>query len=393
MGQTLRHHYVPQYALRLYSGHKRLVSAFNLASSKLIPQASIKGQCKKHLLYGHPEIDEHFSLAEKKHCEVFQRLVNGIRQYGELILEDGDHSNILQAITFQRSRTPSEAIKDRTAFEGMAALYCAARAKLDEDIDEPLRSLIVNEIESGRAAIKADYRSILMMKIMTADDYWQNLCDLNLTFLINTTNRPFLLGDAPAIFYNSFLWPIKDRGVCGYQSYGLQCFMPLTPDIQIMLADQSVYAGDFLSSGTYEVKSRHDVDQLNAIQFHNSIENVYYEFGGKHMHYIGRMWHTHKGSVQHADTELNQRSDLLVDDQPVDGEMFHMMRQQIAHKLNLRFLTIKPYDPYQYASDRRNPELADEVESWANVRRKNMLSSSESDSGIAGAGGWGRSGA
>lgn len=56
---------------------------------------------------------------------------------------------------------------------------------------------------------------------------------------------PFIFGDAPVVFYNSYYRNVTARGVLGLQSPGLQIFFPLDSTTLLLLMDDKVYSTCF----------------------------------------------------------------------------------------------------------------------------------------------------
>lgn len=70
------------------------------------------------------------------------------------------------------------------------------------------------------------------------------ISDLLPCFLINKTEFPFVFSDTPIVLYNTSFSQMRNRGVLGWQSQGLQVFYPLTPSVCLMLYDADAYFGD-----------------------------------------------------------------------------------------------------------------------------------------------------
>ena len=48
MAANASHHYVPQFYFKLFNGGERLISVLLTKDGRIIPRASIKGQCTRH---------------------------------------------------------------------------------------------------------------------------------------------------------------------------------------------------------------------------------------------------------------------------------------------------------------------------------------------------------
>ena len=119
MAANASHHYVPQFYFKLFNGGERLISVLLTKDGRIIPRASIKGQCARHKFYGTAEIEKDFSKLENLHSAALHSLV-AVATTSDLTKWSQEHYPwLLQAIAFQRARTMLEVEKEFPAMSSM----------------------------------------------------------------------------------------------------------------------------------------------------------------------------------------------------------------------------------------------------------------------------------
>lgn len=113
------------------------------------------------------------------------------------------------------------------------------------------------------------------------------ICDLTPILIRNTTDLNFISSDAPVV-KNNYINDAK-YSFMGYQSIGLQIFLPLNPKLSLLFYDPAMYTIPDAKKGIVSVSSRQDVDKINRMQIKNCLENVIFSDLGekeyvKHIH-------------------------------------------------------------------------------------------------------------
>src|SRR4029077_14123209 len=98
------------------------------------------------------------------------------------------------------------------------------------------------------------------------------------------------------VSYNTLYRNVTDRGVLGYQTPGLQIFLPVDSRTLIMLLDAEAYAGRYRDSLTVDVDSRCDVSQMNALQLHHSHRAIDFA-DARDSDYVLELWDAHARSL------------------------------------------------------------------------------------------------
>ncbi|MDB5389035.1 MAG: hypothetical protein JWM11_4681 [Planctomycetaceae bacterium] len=354
MAENANQHFVPQFYFRLFNGGKQQTSLLLTDSGKIIPCAPIKGQCARHMFYGSVEIERAFSQIETIQCTALRALIEAAEANDTRKLSAEQIPLLLQAVTFQRSRTLLEVEKHSDA--SCAMVLKMFREHLKHEYPPEEGGEMVKAIDNGEVIVTESPTSSVLRQIDVGLDSAVLLSDLTMVVLRNRTNLPFIFSDSPVVFYNSYYRRISERGVLGMQTPGLQVFFPLNSRLQLMLIDEEPYRGPFKSGAFWDVESPRDVTQLNALQLCHSGRAVYFA-GEDHATYVHSLFETLKGKLRPPNSEFRVRTDYAIDGKKTGEEVCHTFEKQINHELELSFIGCVPLAPQLYTFRHRDPEL------------------------------------
>ena len=123
MAENANHHYLPKHFFRLFNGGKDMISLLVTKTGKIIPLASIKGQCARNHFYGTQEIERNICGLEGLHASSLRKIA-AVGLTGETsMFTQEDFIWLLQAVAFQRARTMLEVEKTSPAM-GSLMLHC-----------------------------------------------------------------------------------------------------------------------------------------------------------------------------------------------------------------------------------------------------------------------------
>jgi len=125
-----------------------------------------------------------------------------------------------------------------------------------------------------------------------------------------------------------------------------------------MLLDERVYFGAYKDTVLIDVISKCDVSQLNALQFHHSLNAIYFADESSR-EYVEDLWNAHRLSVVPLRSEFRILTDALVDEKPAEC-VYHSFEPQINFRLDLSFVKCSPIAEADYKFARRSPELVEE---------------------------------
>lgn len=356
MPENANQHYVPQFYFRQFNGGTERICVLLLKNGRIVPTAPIKGQCARHMFYGTPEIEKQFSHLEGQHAAAFRALIMAATT-GDVARFSNDHlPALLQAILFQRARTMLEVEKISPAMESM--LLHVFKGYVRETQPPERLDEFLGPIERGEVQIIENPTVTVFRQIRVAFESSLLLVDMQPCIIRNHTDYPFLFSDSPVVFYNTYYRRIVDRGVLGLQTPGLQIFMPLTANLQLMLFDPAVYTGACRNAPFCDVSQRGDVSQLNALQLHHSRLALYFA-NPDDSEYVTELHWSHRHRLVKPEAAFRVRNDMCVRGEAPD-EILHTFEPQLNHELSLSFVDCVPVSPRDFVFRHRTPEIVEE---------------------------------
>lgn len=349
-----------------------------LKDGQITTMASIKGQCAKNKFYGSTEMESLLSRLESTHAPVLRWLLTA----GAHEISTMDFSRrvlIQEAILLQRARTTFE-LEKHAAVE-KAILTHMFRAQLEAESNKRVARLAIAQLDAGKVGIEPEREKLILLQIQLMLDQTASISDLELRVIRNNTSYPFVFSDSPVVFYNAYCRRVKDSGVLGLLCQGLLIFFPISPAVQVMLFDRSVYSGKCVQEHVINLDSRADVSHLNALQFHHS-QNAIYFANSSAAEYVQDLYRAHRPKYSGQTGRFKVRRDLKVkgETQAGNGEILHSFEAQVNHDLSLSFLECNPIDPREFEFHPRNPELAEKLKALfiAKEKRKGAEQKSKS---------------
>ncbi|HEX8323314.1 MAG TPA: DUF4238 domain-containing protein [Tepidisphaeraceae bacterium] len=344
-------HFVPRYFFRLFSLEKKAICALLKSTGRIIESTSIDKQCAKNNFYGSHEVEHALQLLDGNHCNSIRSLIAAA--WGGPALKDRSISDLLEFIAVQNARTEFEAEFESTQSEHFAEI--CFRHFVEHNTDAIFREQAIVAMDAGQVHFKKDRAAAAVLNVKTALDLAFLLSDLSISVLCNQTDYPFIFGDSPVIFYNQWARNVSNRGVIGYQSPGLQIFAPIDSYTLVYLFDPSKYSGKCTDGKIVNLVDRSDISQLNAMQLHQSLNNVY--FGDPaDASYVSKLWDTHSKSLRPHVFGVEKASHLIADGKLIE-DGFIMRRLLNRHPLSLTFSHCTPISESDYKFIPRTPEL------------------------------------
>jgi len=363
MAEKKNQHFVPQYYFRNFSIDKKSINIILKGNGKTIQNAPIKGQCSKNNFYGDIEIEDMFSKIEAQHSHILKKLIaiDSLHDFWSYYNDfDIDNDNIqinpdilvlLQLILFQKNRTEFELRRANHSFSHIAKELFTATC--EKNRKEGLLKY------RDKFDIKVDQTETILILIRNAFNATPAILDLGIYLIKNRTDTKYVFSDSPVVMYNKAYHDIKEIGVLGLQSPGLLIFFPISTDTCILLIDEIKYFGDLIGKNFFELTNKNDVDSLNKLQLHNSLNTVYFsDYNDKK--YVNQLWRQQKNNF------VNNLSSVKIKrfvHPPTyeEKEFMFVHTQQIPYSLNLSFLYPVDLSNEQVLPIYRNKELIDFV--------------------------------
>jgi len=254
-----RQHYVPQFYIKNFSPDNVHINVYNLKRKKGFLN-EIKTTFQEKYFYG-KEIDfeENFNYFENDQRPVFSRIISDGSLRNLTVL---DGVKVLYFIINQCTRTKDA----KRLADSKVDLYEKYLPSISQD-PEFQKSPDVG-IEEPRTK-----KNPLFETTMLESNLWVTLiCDLLPILIKNTTDLNFISSDAPVVKNNYII--DEKYSFMGFQSAGLQIFLPLNPKLCLLLYDPSMYKIPESKQGIISVDNRRDIDKINHLQIMNCLGDV-----------------------------------------------------------------------------------------------------------------------
>jgi hypothetical protein len=254
------HHFVPQFYLRAFSADGRRIALYNFDRERLITNASIRHQCARRNFYKFmPMLEGALGQMEGISAEVIRTIcaTNTLPPLGH-----SARFELLTFIIFQHLRTAKAARSTDIQADYYAKLMLQGRPELN--------GVNLDEFEIGN-------KFPVALPLSHAEDVASYAADLRMHLFVNRTEREFITSDDPVVLHNQYCEGVDFRGVLGWACRGLQVVLPLSPTHLVLLFDGAVYKVGASHRGVdvTRLERAADVDQWNALQVLNAMDNVY----------------------------------------------------------------------------------------------------------------------
>lgn len=259
MPQNKKHHFVPKFYLRNFSKDGKSIGIYNISSQRAISKGNLRNQCYRDYFYGKDLKVEH-ALADMEGAAA--DLINNTVLKNEAVPRSfsAEHVILSHFIVLQTARTSYEA--DAMA-ESTDKLFKAVYREQFEDIDQ---------FEIG-------FENTVLMSLQVASRMVPAVYDLKIKLLRNDSGIGLITSDNPIVRHNQYFEGNEHAGHTGLGQAGLQIFLPLSSKYLILLYDAQTYKVGEKNSRVVVMTSGDDVAALNALQWLNAHENVYFSDG------------------------------------------------------------------------------------------------------------------
>ena len=262
-------HFVPKMYFRLFLKDKKDLNDVSIRmfnkKSKMNQVVAYMSQCQKDNFYSkNPKVDKIFSKME----DVWAIILNDIVKKESLEdLKEEDKFQLRAFVLFQNGRT----LKAKNSAEDTSEAF--QKQILEAEImwgSNMPKEIVLSDLDKITITDSGAHMQSLVDFVMGAP----LLADLQALLVINETNQNFIFSDSPVIFYNQWLRREKRSGTTGFQTPGLQIFCPIGPHHLLIYFDANKYKLNFRTNPLHLFKKQ-DVNALNDLQIHHSLNNVY----------------------------------------------------------------------------------------------------------------------
>lgn len=258
-------HFVPQFYFRLFSQDNKTINLYNLKREKHCNGPLSKQSAKDYFYSKNIEFEKNFSSLERKFNNVLKK-ISETSSFSNL--ESEDYKELLRFISFQHERTEHS----KRLFEDLVD-------KMSDKVMKPLmksdKELMKKVSEKDIDEAKLSYPSGFLIGVIASLESNILLADLVPILILNQTELDFIFSDNPVVFHNLIYYRSKDDPLNGIQSPGLLVFCPISPKHCVLLFDPEYYNINS-EKDTLEIDNEQDVIDINKLQIHNSLANLYY---------------------------------------------------------------------------------------------------------------------
>jgi hypothetical protein len=361
LSTKVNHHFVPKYVFRLHNGGAENIHLVRKATGDVIWDASIRGQCARHKYYGSKEFEDWLEGMDSKHAAAFQRVVKDAWEAPkDWPLEE--YVSLREAVMLQRARVPRTVDSNAASMNEMSMYIFKEFAK--QLPDKKIRDGTLQAIEDEEVKFDGIEFESLMMAMHMAIPATAGIFDLQGAVMRNLTDYPFIFGDCPCVFYNRLLFDWTDRGVLGVRSPGLMIVYPIHPKTLLMLYDGNAYSIKG-HDAFVDIREMADVSQLNALQVHSSMTNLYF-YQKERVEYVCDLVRAHRVSSNEplGAFKVHKPGGLIVDGLPSEHEAIHIFERQIPHRLELTCLEMRQTPDSTTLGNSRGGELDLVMRDW-----------------------------
>ncbi|MDB9306837.1 MULTISPECIES: DUF4238 domain-containing protein [Cyanophyceae] len=262
MPEKKNQHFIPRFYLKKFSLHSQeeRVGVFNISSLKFIESANLYDQASKNYFYGRDlKIENGFQKLETESAKI----INSILEKQFLpAAHSRDHQMLLMFIIRLLGRT----------------VYAAEMIQeLVKKYQKTVSSISYNALSESEKKINLTLTDAVQESLSIGKCNFPLVRDLHWKLLINETQEPFITSDHPVVVYNQFLEHRKTYGSnVGLASKGLEVFLPLSPQIILILFDKDVYKVGAKNKYHIQVNMATDIKALNLLQYINANKNIYF---------------------------------------------------------------------------------------------------------------------
>jgi Protein of unknown function (DUF4238) len=346
MPHNKKHHYVPRLYLKNFAENNgRTINIHNFKSKKTILAGNLYNQCKKDYLYGKDsECEASLGLIESAAGKVISSILTS-KYVPHKMTEQ--YYFLLVFVLFQKNRT------------------LAAGEEIDEQMDNLHTNIFIELAEAKAAEMGISRQELEEVTVRyehperAALGHTAQLIpltfDLNLKALEAMSSLEFITSDNPVVFYNPFsLGSLKIEGsATGFQSRGLQVYLPLSSRLTLLYYDSTVYKVGGRKKTIVPIDDE-NVRSLNFLQLLNATENTYFQS-------VSMARYVEKEAARAAPKRKGTKSGVRTIATSATSEIVHFYRQDIDHRVKLQFCKLREQPPAVWdprVVGPRKPELS-----------------------------------
>ena len=357
MANKANQHFVPKFFFKLFNGRERYIHLATKQDTKIVKFASIRHQCARHKYYGSKEFEDFLETYDGRHSLALNRLICDLHAPGDVPIAFDQMQSLCEFLSLQRARVPRAAEKlaamNRQLTLGFLGDIIRTSPRTARNVQ------ILDAIADDTITLDQDPLANIMLAMEGGLTRWKLLSDLQPLLVRNQTDVPFIFGDSPVVFHNEYLHQYNDVvGTIGSGSPGLLVITPIGTNTTLIFYDDAVYQSE---SSIVNLVDCDVVSNLNALQAHAAIQNVYFSLDCED--YVQDLLNTHRAHFKttYSSTYTAPAGTVLVGGTPTENEVVITLEQQIPIRLQLPFLTFPSPPPTHELPSCRNLAIMNSV--------------------------------
>ena len=284
----------------------------------MISGASIRHQCAKDNFYGDTDtIENQLSILEGHWAALLRRMSAENRVPRP---KSVDHVPLLSLVSLQMLRTDRHRSESNTHLNQLLQIVYSHQSDqiassdggLDWRVEDPVSGLRVFEPMA-----------------------WL-LDDLKMCLIRSDPSHAFLTSDNPVFKYNLYCEGVTYSGVTGAAKQGLQIFVPISPELILLMYDGGVYKVGKPGSNHPISATAQDSRMLNCLQYVGADSNLYFSSGFE-LSYFQQMAKDYRNARRTAGPQINEATEV---GNP-QNVLIHQYHRTPDLHLKLSFLSIR----------------------------------------------------
>ncbi|KEC86336.1 MULTISPECIES: DUF4238 domain-containing protein [unclassified Acinetobacter] len=336
MNDKQNQHFVPQYYFRNFSDDENSIRMLLKKTGKTVENAAIDNQASQDNFYGSRETEKEVTSFDTEYYQLLSQTVLDIKNN---TLKNDVLEKIKKAVIFQEYRT----LRERENKQPLINFYGEFLQPQIEDLnnyDSGVSSEITDVIRNSlKKALEgmSNQKAQQIFSMFNIESEIIEIEDLKAIFLKNISGTPFIFGDTPVTRFNPALegTPYDKHG---NKHHGLVIHYPINSEISFLIFDSNSYNIQKYKK-VFELKNKNDIDQLNKLQIHNSINSVYFkEF--KYAQYVKDLWNQEKNNFTTDQPRIECLPEITVDGYLTGRNIQTLIKLEPTYVPKLSFLEI-----------------------------------------------------
>lgn len=273
MATQKNQHYVPQFYQRRFSLDGKTIGSYVFRKERMVDQAPIKHQASQDYFYTKDTDQENNIEVSLGALEAMtQKVMEKVDANPRKALDKIDDSTLYVFTILQLGRTIAHANNiQNTAETVVKQLLKEVILHRQSNNEKDVKGLSEDEIDK----YSLSFQSLGGFSLGIQAQMIPTCVDLEQKLLINNTGHAFVTSDNPAVQYNMFF---ERMGLdeSGMGCRGVIIFMPLSPELAIVLYDGKVYKIGNKRQAYAEITNKRDVEELNKLTAVNAFRTILY---------------------------------------------------------------------------------------------------------------------